>query len=328
MNDTTLNELRAKISRDEIKQAIPAAARWYALLQSSSATTAEQQGWQEWLYEHPSHRLAWHEVEQVQASFMKVPSELALPALRGAEVSRRALMRRLGVVMITTPLAVAIWQLKPWQSWQAQYTTAKGQRQSVTLDDGSSLSLNTNTAVDVHYSGATRLIRLHRGEIHILTASDNAVQHRPLIVETPHGKVQALGTRFIVNLEEQNTRVTVLDKKVRIIPAAGGMQRDIESGQQLRFTAYALTPVSPADAHADSWLKGSLTVVDMPLRELLAELSRYRRGVLSCSDDIATLKISGAFPLDDTDRALAAIIRAFPIQEQRLTGYWVRLTRA
>lgn len=320
-----MREPATAASRDDLKRAISAAARWYAVLQSPTATSADQQGWQAWLHQHPNHRLAWREVEQVQASFMKVPGEIALPALRGAAVSRRELMRRLGGVLVAAPVALAAWQLKPWQ---AQYTTATGEQQSLTLADGGKLVLNTATAVDVRYSNGIRLIQLHRGEIFIQTAPDSHTANRPFVVVTPHGKVQALGTRFIVSLDEQHTAVTVLDQTVRISPVAGGEPQDLESGQQSQFTADGLAPRVRADAHAGSWLNGSLTVVDRPLRELLAELSRYRRGHLSCSDDIASLKISGAFPLDDTDRALAAITRVFPVRELRVTGYWVRLTRA
>ena len=66
-------------------------------------------------------------------------------------------------------------------------------------------------------------------------------------------------------------------------------------------------------------------VVDMPLRALLAELGRYRRGLLACSDAVAGLRVSGTFPLADTDRALSVITEAFPLRQRRLTDYWVTL---
>ncbi|MBD3649871.1 MAG: iron dicitrate transport regulator FecR, partial [Alcanivorax sp.] len=78
-------------------------------------------------------------------------------------------------------------------------------------------------------------------------------------------------------------------------------------------------------AGAASWAGGKLMVVDMPLRELLAELGRYRRGHLACSDAVAGLRVSGTFPLTDTDRALGVITEAFPLRQRRLTDYWVTL---
>lgn len=325
-SETAFGDAVKTVSHDELKRAIRAAARWYAVLQSPSVTPADHQGWQAWMLQHASHPLAWREVEQVQASFTRVPGEIALPALRDAAISRRELLRRLGIVVVATPMAATAWRLKPWLGWQAEYTTGTGEQHSLTLVDGGKLILNTASAVDVDYSADARLIQLHRGEIYIETAPDSPAQNRPFLVATPHGSIQALGTRFIVSLDGHHTTVTVLEKIVRISPTAGGEQRDLESGQQLRFTSHSIAPTVSAGSYAGSWLNRSLTVVDMPLRELLAELSRYRRGILSCSDDVAGLKISGAFPLDDTDRALDAITRAFPVQERRWAGYWVRLT--
>jgi len=316
------------VSHEELKQAISTASRWYAQLQSPDATAADREQWRTWLQQHRVHQLAWHQIEEVQAGFETVPKQIALPALRGAARSRRELLRRLGVVAVAAPIGLIVWRAQPWLGEQVQYTTATGERQSLTLPDGSTLVLNTATAVDLHYGQETRLIELHEGEILVETAPDTYKSARPLIVNTPHGRVEALGTRFVVHATPDHTDVSVQAQAVRVSPAAGGSRQRLESGQQLRFTKGGLGAVTPADPHATSWLHGSLTVVDMPLRDLLAELGRYRKGILACSDDIAELKISGAFPLDDTDRALAVITRAFPVRERRLTRYWVRLTGA
>jgi len=326
MSDLLVEAGNQTVSREELKQAIRAASRWYAQLHSPDATPADREQWQSWLGEHRLHRLAWHEIEQVRARFDTVPAQVALPALRGAALSRRELLRRLGMVAVAAPVGLMAWRLQPWLGERAQYTTATGERQSVNLPDGGTLVLNTATAVDVHYASDARLVRLRHGEILIETAPDRQTPSRPFVVDTPHGRVEALGTRFILRTTPDHTRVTVQAQAVRVSTATGGHRQTLESGQQLHFTRDSLSPATPADPHAGSWLHGSLMVVDMPLRELLAELERYRKGLLLCSDDIAGLKISGAFPLDDTDRALAAINRAFPVREQRLTRYWVRLT--
>ena len=70
-----------------------------------------------------------------------------------------------------------------------------------------------------------------------------------------------------------------------------------------------------------------LVAVDWRLDAVLAELSRYRHGVLSCSPDIAGLRLSGTFLLDDTEGALANLEASLPVRVRRLTRYWVRLER-
>jgi len=314
------------IDRHELRQAVRTASRWYAHLGSSEATAEDRDQWQAWLRANRLHQLAWDQIEQVQTEFETVPKDVALPALRGSALSRRDLLRRLGIVVVAAPVSWAAWQAQPWLGLQAQYTTATGERQTLALPDGGTLVLNTATQVDVRYEKAERRIKLHSGEILIETAQDPQNPSRPFVVHTAHGQIEALGTRFIVHTTSEHTEVTVQDKAVNIRQASGGPAQRLESGQRLRFRSGNLGNVSVADPDAGSWLYGSLMVVDMPLRDLLAELGRYRKGVLTCSDDIALLKISGAFPVDDTDRAVAAITRAFSLKEMRLTRYWVRLT--
>jgi transmembrane sensor len=314
--------------RQELKQAIRAASRWYAQLRSPDATPEDREQWRAWVQQNSLHQTAWDQIERIQTGFDAVSKDVALPALRGAALSRRDLLRRLGVVVVAAPVGLAAWKAQPWLGQQAQYTTATGERQSLTLPDGGTLVLNTATQVDVRYGQAERRIKLHSGEILIETAPDQQDPARPLVVHTPHGQIEALGTRFIVHTTTEHTEVTVQDKVVNIRPASGGPAQRLESGQRLKFRSDNLGNVSMADPNPGSWLYGSLMVVDMPLRDLLVELGRYRKGMLTCSDDIAHLKISGAFPVDNTDRALAAITRAFPVKEMRLTRYWVRLTGA
>jgi transmembrane sensor len=72
-----------------------------------------------------------------------------------------------------------------------------------------------------------------------------------------------------------------------------------------------------------AWQQGSIIAINRPLSELLADLSRYRSGVLRCDPRIAQLKVSGAFPIDDTDLALAALESGFSLRIIRYSRYWV-----
>jgi transmembrane sensor len=66
-----------------------------------------------------------------------------------------------------------------------------------------------------------------------------------------------------------------------------------------------------------------LPVDGMPLAEFLAELRRYRTGWIDCAPEVASLPISGAFPLADTDRVLAAVADTLPLRLRYRTRYWV-----
>ena len=310
---------------EALKDAIRDAARWYAVLNAPDVTPADQRGWQQWLADAPEHRLAWREVERVRDSLQRVPGRLAAPALQRATLTRRQVLTRLGMVAMAAPVGALTWQLAPWERWRAQYVTGIGEQRTLVLADGSQLMLNTDTRVDTDYAPHHRLIRLHDGEILVQSAPDPRRPSRPLLVDTPEGRIQALGTRFTVRRDAGQTRVTVLADTVRVTSANHPDGRLVQQGEEIRFTERALPPTRPAPASAASWVTGKLMVVDMPLRALLAELGRYRRGHLACSDAVAGLRVSGTFPLADTDRALSVITEAFPLRQRRLTDYWVTL---
>jgi len=310
----------------ELRKALPEASRWYVRLQASDVDDRDHAAWQAWLSQSPSHQQAWQQVENLSAQLGQLPSSLVRATLNSADISRRQMLRHLGMLALVAPLGFAVWQLAPWQQWSAQYATATGEQRRIDLPDGSQLTLNTASAVDIQFDSEARHIRLYQGEILVETAHDPQTPSRPFFVDTPQGRVQALGTRFTVRLDDDYSRVAVLEKTVRIFPGNASESLDLHQGQQASFSKQqSQLSAKPMD---ESWWTGNLMVVDMPLRDLLNELSRYRKGSLTCVDEVAALKISGAFPLKDTDRALAAITRSFPVREERFTPWWVRLVVA
>lgn len=317
----------AQTGHAELRRALHAAARWYVQLQDES-NAGTQEALAQWLKVSPLHRQAWQEVTTTMAPLGELPAQLAAPLLRGAAQSRRQLLRRLAAVAVVAPTPWLAWRQLPWQTWSSDHRTAIGERRQLTLSDGSLLALATDSAADVRFSATRRAVHLHRGEILIETAPDPQPISRPFVVVTTHGSVTALGTRFEVGLTSSSTQVTVLAARVRAAPIGGATPVEVEAGQRLIFDSDGCDSPLPADPSAGSWVGGSLIVVDMPLGQLADELARYRVGMLSCEPDIAGLRVSGAFPLDDTDRALRVLVDAFPLRLQRMTRYWVRIVAA
>jgi transmembrane sensor len=313
----------------DIRAAVQAAAKWYVRLNSDKPPESLEKEWQHWLAASPENKMAWQEIESIQCEFNQVPKGIVSPILKQANLSRREVLKRLAVIAAVTPLSWLTYQASPWKDWEADYHTAIGQRQTFTLMDGSSLALNTNSSADVSFTAVQRLIQLHQGEVLIATAKTKnhaTKKSRAFKVQTPQGLIHALGTRFIVHIQGEQTNVTVLEKAVRIKPVlAPHKEIVIRAGQQLSFTKNHVGKVLNAEASAGSWLYGSLIVVNMPLGELISELSRYRQGILTCDDAIKHIKISGAFPLGDTDRALQAISDGFSVRQSRLTDFWVSI---
>ncbi|PZP04007.1 MULTISPECIES: FecR family protein [Pseudomonas] len=305
------------------RQAISGAARWYAQLRSGSASEQEQAAWREWLAADPLHRQAWERMQQLGEQMSALPGGLAGSTLRGAGRSRRELMRNLVVLASAGSLGWLGWRSDSAQQLLADYRTQVGERRQVRLADGTSLLLNTNTSINVQFDSQQRKVQLLWGEMLVSTAADPL--QRPFRVFTRDAEVLALGTRFVLRSDEREEQVAVLEHAVQVSLGAGLAPRRVEAGQQLAFSAGGFAALRPNDAAVGAWRQGSIIAIDRPLGELLADLSRYRRGVVQCDPQIAGLKISGAFPIDDTDRALAALESGFSLQIKRYTRYWVRV---
>jgi transmembrane sensor len=308
------------LSPAELK-AIGAASRWYARLRSGIATEADLAAWNDWLGADPAHRQAWQRMIDVGEQMASVPGSLAAPALRGADRSRRQVLRSVLVLVSAGSLGWLGWQSETSRNLFADFRTAVGERREFRLADGSVLLLNTDTSVNLRFDGHQRVLELLRGEIQVTTAVDPL--QRPFKVLTRHAEVLALGTRFIVRSDEQGGGVAVIEKAIEVRSAGAGSTVRVEAGQSLDFDGHSLGGVRRNDASVGAWQQGSIIAINRPLAELLADLSRYRPGVLRCDPRIAQLKVSGAFPIDDTDLALAALESGFALRITRYSRYWV-----
>ncbi len=306
------------------RSALQEAARWHAQF-GDSASDGDRSAWQRWLNE-PVNRWAWQRVEQMRRQLLGLPGQLASDTLElaseGRRSSRRALLKGFVLFAGTGAMGWSAWRHGPTNRWLADQHTATGEIRAITLADGSTLTLNTASAADVRFDATQRLIVLRQGEILIETAHDQHATARPFLVDTTHGRIRALGTRFSVRQLEDRTRVAVDEHRVEIV-TAGKSRALCDAGQRMEFTRNAITaPVATASSDS-AWRRGMLVADNWRLDDFLRELSRYRSGILRCDPAIADHRISGAFRIDDTDQALAALVRLFPVRVEYRTRFWV-----
>ena len=138
--------------------------------------------------------------------------------------------------------------------------------------------------------------------------------------------MQALGTRCVVPPQAQRTALSVLDGAVRVMPDKANESIVVRAGEQTRFSASDIESIQTAPAHVDAWSQGVLYAQNMRLEAFLAELARYRSGVLHCDQSVADLRVSGAFQLRDTDRILALLAQTLPVQIRTRTRLWVTVS--
>jgi transmembrane sensor len=311
----------------EQRQALKMAAQWFALLCDENAGARQRQQWRAWHQQHEDHRWAWQRVEALQSQLQGMPGKFSYRTLeqagKQAALDRRALLKSL-MLLLGVGGGWLGYQSPLGRELRADYRTATGEIKPVVLSDGTQMVLNTASAVDVHYDARQRLIRLHAGEISLITGRDA----RPLWVESPQGAMHALGTRFLVRENGGETRLTVLEHAVEAQLAQRPQEkRLINAGEQVSFSAGAFGAKQPAAVN-DGWTRGAISVSQWRLDRLVAELARYRHGRLNCDPAVAGLRVSGSFPLNDTDRALALLSQTLPVRLQSFTRYWLQIVPA
>lgn len=297
------------------------AAQWLLRLQAGEADTAALQ---QWRAADPQHERAWQRAEKLIQSLGLARGPSGVNALRQADkAGRRAVTRLLTTLLLAAPAGLLAWQLTPpLPVLRAAQRTGKGERRQLALPDGGRLWLDSGSAADIRYGDSLRTVVLHAGALQVHTAPDPA--GRPFFVHTPYGTAQALGTRFTVRLREDRATVAVSAGAVALRSAESNALR-IEAGQQADLGAKEIGQPAAYQATQDGWSEGVLYAEKMPLPDFVAELARYRPGLLRCDPALAGLTVSGAFQLDDTDAALRALAATLPLRVETRTRYWVTL---
>lgn len=95
------------------------------------------------------------------------------------------------------------------------YATEIGEQRSITLEDGSSVELNSRSRIRVRFSDKQRSVDLLEGQA-LFTVAKNPI--RPFIVHTGDSHVRAVGTQFDVYRKHTGTVVTVVEGRVAVAP--------------------------------------------------------------------------------------------------------------
>lgn len=306
------------------------AIHWLVRLRFNQADEHTRRTFEHWLQQRPEHGLAWQRVETLSDDFAGIPPQLARQTLQGSRegTSRRQHLKLLGVLASVGGAAWLGRDYTPLPAMLAQQHSDIGERRRVQLDDGSLVQLNSDSAIDSDFDAQRRLIILRRGEIIVnVGADEGAPQPRPLWLQTRDGAIRALDTRFLVRERGDGTLLAVQGGAVTVFPG-NTVSDGIPAAGQLLFNAKGTREVKDNGLDLWSWSDGVISARNMRLGDFVGELARYRPGVLRCSDDISSLRISGTFQLADTDQVLALVAQSLRLRVDYRTRYWVTLHAA
>jgi transmembrane sensor len=287
-----------------------------------------------WRASHPAHRTAYQEAEKLWRDLGRVranadllhnfPSRLRSAALRRSSWTQWTIAAS---VVLVIGMFLAEQHLQWIGAAMADYRTGMGEQRIVTLEDGSAIHLNTNTAVNVVFSESRRELHLLRGEASFTVARDPV---RPFVVKSADVLTRALGTIFMIRRRSDASTVTVLEHEVQLGVSSGNMLLDItlHEGEQVRYSGEeGFSPVRRIDLGKETaWQRGKVIFDAQPLAEVVEELNRHRHGqIVILNPALRALKVTGLVEVAEPEAALRMIQQTIPIRRTSLSSYLVLL---
>lgn len=230
-------------------------------------------------------------------------------------------MRRCVLLGVTAMAAGLVDDGVAWRRLVADYRTEVGAQREVVLDQHTRLLLNTRTAVDVSASSEALHVRLLTGELLLEQKAGN----RPVIIETSQGDIRTREGRIVVRRHERETSVDALAGSAQIQPVRQvTVSGRIVQGQHRSFTRQQIgEPVSIQHDHI-AWVDGLIIARDMKLADFVQELQRYSGARLQCDPSVASMPVSGNFPIADLKRVFAWLTTTLPLQVEEQGTQWGR----
>ena len=332
------------------------AAAWVARFDAGDVSAKDQAAFQEWLNRSALHREAIAEYGNLWSEFdtLRLLIDAAEAGrVAGARDNHPAMLERArpwlaacAAVVIAVAGGTVLFLPKPQDFPKTKnparlvyspafYETAVGGQKRVTLADGSSVILNTNSRLDVDFSGNRRDVHLMRGEAYFEVVHDKS---RPFTVYASNYVVRDIGTAFDVHLTKTGlVEVGVTKGSVEVTPANGAhgsgpaksldivaAGHNIVLGQKVERAAI----VSSADMGRKlAWRQGELIYTGQPLGEVLADVSRYSDIKIELADPaLENLPVGGAFRTDQIAAIFAALENNFGIHAEWIDPQHVRFT--
>jgi transmembrane sensor len=315
------------------------AAYWWVRHDAGAMTVREQQAFKVWHAASPEHRDAYERAQTLWHGFEEEADSTELRALRTAALGvprQNKVWPRLVAVVLLFGVATsfAIKLASPGriglssristaaQADREEHTTAGNERSTVTLSDGTIVTLNRDTTLDVAFTTAERRVRIMRGQAFFEVAKN---PHRPFVVAVADRTVTALGTQFDVRSDPDRLEVILVEGKVAVDHADPTMLErlrlrkahlELKPGEKLVAALGEPLAVTHIDAERDtSWRRGWVTFENESVVNVVAELNRYSDRQISAPDDsLRNLRLSGVFRIGQPDRFAEIIEELLPVK--------------
>ena len=321
---------------EELTSISQQAAHWWVVLHNVDASAAEKREFVEWVARAPERIEACLRVARVHAAVSRadvrwpetsaedlvrdalaVPDESVVP-LRPHVRRKREEERRRPALRWVTGLAASFMVAACLGWWLTlsrpeEFQTKLGEQRSVLLADGSRVTLNTASKIEVRLQANHRAVQLLQGEALFEVAQD---AHRPFDVHADNVVVRALGTQFDIDRRATRTAVTVVEGRVAVIAADSrtGNLPVLSAGDRVIINSAGPSALEHEVnlAEATAWTQHQLVFHHRPLGEIADEFNRYNLGRIEIrSPSLREQEMTGTFRSNDV-ASFVAVLAGIP----------------
>ncbi len=277
------------------------AASWLQRQQFWNWTTEDQAEFTSWLNQSTTHRIAYVRVSDAwnrthRLTILRAPMharEADRTGLRHWSIFNKAVA---ALILIVALGATAMIYLGARH--EVVVATAVGGHRLVSLRDGSTVELSTDTVVRISQTNDARTVKLDRGEAYFQVKHDAA---RPFTVTAGDHQLTDLGTKFVVRRDADRLDVSVMEGRI-LFDTRQGAHRQVallSAGDELVATKQSITRLNQSPQQLSdrlAWRRGDLVFKNTPLMDAVAEFNRYHGKKLVVLDSKAgRLTIGGTF---------------------------------
>ncbi|NRA55830.1 MAG: FecR domain-containing protein [Gammaproteobacteria bacterium] len=319
------------------------AFHWAMILGDTHVSPEEQQAFEHWRQQKYIHKIAWQRIQIIEQEFTPARTlATQSSAVLNNLVNKRRNKRTSAVgsalsIMLMLGLSLSYTH----KHWRYDYVTGTGEQQEFVLKGGAQVYLGSDTTIDVEYTNTGILLHLNSGQL-LVNSRAATGKNKPSII-TDFGRFKPIGTRFVVSKLANSSELAVTQGQVQI--TAGQNAKLALAGERWRVSAnqhkdnkqatnqgisgqarYSISKQAANGLAPDAWLDNVIEANNARLGDVLAILSQHHQGWLHYSDEVAQLRVSGVFRLDNTDGALTSLQNSLPIHIERTTNWWLKLT--
>lgn len=301
------------------------AAAWFIRLRADNVSGNDKAAFIQWLEQDDKHRTAFYEmcVMWDDADFLKGLTDSAKKHdIAPRKPKKRFINRQIPLALAACLILAVSFGEQFYLLIKADYSSAIGERLTVSLVDGSTAMLNTDSAVAIKMKNGQRLVELLKGEAYFDVKPDPS---RPFIVHANHSTTRVLGTRFFVHQRHDNDQVKVLSGRVEVSDNKGrGEPALLRDRDTVTITETELGKAHQLDsALSTSWINGFLEYENETLETVVSHINRHHKGMIVFKDDsLRSLKINGRLTIRDSHEMLKVLQKTLSIKMTYLTD-WV-----